>query len=78
MKEWIVSNYARDLISIKSPLWGEAMTIGSNPTAGRSKQPGTKRHILTDKKGIPLFLHIICKYTLDVKLVIDDVGWITR
>ncbi len=37
-----------DSISIKSPLGG--MT-GKNPT-DRSKL-GTKRHILTDKKGIP-------------------------
>ena len=28
------------------------MTVGSNPT-DRSKL-GTKRHILTDKKGVPL------------------------
>ena len=40
-----------DSISIKSPLGG-AMTVGSNPT-DRSKL-GTKRHILTDKKGVPL------------------------
>ena len=39
-----------DSISIKSPLGG-AMT-GSNPV-DRSKL-GTKRHILTDKEGIPL------------------------
>ena len=39
-----------DSISVKSPLGG-AMT-GNNPT-DRSK-PGTKRHILTDKKGIPV------------------------
>ncbi|MFI5406560.1 MAG: hypothetical protein ACHQ1D_08615 [Nitrososphaerales archaeon] len=41
-----------DSISIKSPLGG-AMTEGNNPTTDRSKM-GTKRHILTDKKGITL------------------------
>ena len=58
-----------DSISIKSPLGG-AMT-GSNPT-DRSKL-GTKRHILTDKKGIPLSAVMSSASTHDVKLVTDVV-----
>ena len=43
-----------DSISIKSPLGeGGDMTEGNNPT-DRSKLGQAKRHILTDKKGIPL------------------------
>lgn len=41
-----------DSISVKSPLGGE-MT-GHNPTTDRRSKLGTKRHILTDKEGIPL------------------------
>ena len=48
------------------------MTIGSNPTIDRSKL-GTKRHILTDKAGIPLSVVISSASTHDVKLVIDVV-----
>ena len=51
----------------KVPFRG-AMT-GSNPT-DRSKL-GTKRHILTDKKGIPLSVAISSASTHDIKLVID-------
>ena len=58
-----------DSISIKSPLGG-AMT-GNNPT-DRSKL-GTKRHILTDKKGIPLSAVISSASTHDIKLVTDVV-----
>src|SRR5215216_4178493 len=50
-----------------------AMT-GSNPT-DRSKL-GTKRHILTDKNGIPLSVDISSASTHDIKLVtavIDNV-----
>lgn len=47
-----------------------AMT-GNNPT-DRSKL-GTKRHILTDKKGIPLSVVISSANTHDIKLVIDVV-----
>jgi transposase len=46
--------------------------IGNNPTADRSKL-GTKRHILTDKKGIPLSVVISPASTHDVKLVTDVV-----
>ena len=56
-------------ISIKSPLWG-AMT-GNNPT-DRSKL-GTKRHILTDKKGIPISVVISSASTHDIKSVTDVV-----
>ena len=42
---------------------------GSNPT-DRSKM-GTKRHILTDKKGIPLSAIISSASTHDIKLVTD-------
>ena len=56
-----------DSISIKSPLGG-AMT-GSNPT-DRSKL-GTKRHILTDKNGIPLSAVITPANTHDIKAVTD-------
>ena len=47
-----------------------AMT-GNNPT-DRSKL-GTKRHILTDKKGIPLSAVISSASTHDIKLVTDVV-----
>jgi hypothetical protein len=46
------------------------MTIGSNPTADRRIKLGTKRHILIDKKGIPLYVVISSASTYDVKLVI--------
>ena len=50
-----------DSISIKSPLGGD-MTDGSSPV-DRSKL-GTKRHILTDKNGIPsICCYIISKHT---------------
>ena len=42
---------------------------GSNPT-DRSKL-GTKRHILTDAKGIPLSVVISSASTHDIKLVTD-------
>ena len=42
---------------------------GNNPV-DRSKF-GTKRHILTDKKGIPLLLLQHQQYTHDVKVVTD-------
>ncbi len=42
---------------------------GSNPT-DRGKL-GTKRHILTDKKGIPLSVVISSASTHDIKLVTD-------
>jgi Transposase DDE domain len=44
---------------------------GNNPT-DRSKL-GSKRHILTDKKGIPLSVVISSASTHDIKLVIDVV-----
>jgi transposase len=44
---------------------------GNNPTE-RSKQ-GTKRHILTDKKGIPLSVVISPASTHDINLVTDVV-----
>jgi len=47
-----------------------AMTAGNNPTIDRSKL-GTKRHILTDKEGIPLSVVISSANTLDIKLVTD-------
>ncbi len=59
-----------DSISIKSPLGG-ALT-GHNPT-DRSKL-GTKRHILTDKEGIPLSTVITSANTHDVTAVIDTVN----
>jgi hypothetical protein len=43
------------------------MTAGHNPTADRSKL-GTKRHILTDKNGIPLSVVISSASTHDIKL----------
>jgi len=48
------------------------MTVGNNPTDRRSKL-GTKRHILTDMKGIPLSVVISSANTHDVKLVTDVV-----
>jgi transposase len=58
-----------DSISIKSPLGGAK--TGNNPT-DRSKL-GTKRHILTDKKGIPLSAVISPASTHDINLVTDVV-----
>jgi len=48
------------------------MTIGHNPT-DRSKLGRTKRHILTDKNGIPLSVVISSANTHDIKLVTDVV-----
>jgi hypothetical protein len=49
------------------------MTAGSNPTTDRSKL-GTKRHILTDKKGIPLSVVISSSAsTHTIKLVTNVV-----
>ena len=45
---------------------------GHNPT-DRSKLGKTKRHILTDKKGIPLSVVISSASTHDIKLVTDVV-----
>src|SRR6185437_14693236 len=59
-----------DSISIKSPLG--AMTVGNNPT-DRCKLGKTKRHISTDKKGIPLSAVISSANTHDIKLVTDVV-----
>ena len=43
---------------------------GNNPTTDRSNL-GTKRHILTDKKGIPLSVVISTASTHDINLVTD-------
>ena len=48
------------------------MTVGHNPT-DRSKMGRTKRHILTDKNGIPLSVVISSANAHDIKLVIDVV-----
>jgi len=48
------------------------MTVGNSPTIDRSKL-GTKRHILTDKEGIPLSVVISSAGTHDIKLVTDVV-----
>ena len=48
------------------------MTVGNNPT-DRSKLGRTKRHILTDKNGIPLSAVISSARTHDIKLVTDVV-----
>ena len=45
---------------------------GHNPTTDRSKL-GTKRHILTDKKGIPISAIITSANTHDVTVAIDTV-----
>ena len=45
---------------------------GNNPT-DRSKLGGTKRHILTDKDGIPLSTLITSANTHDVTVAIDTV-----
>ncbi|HEY6536294.1 MAG TPA: transposase, partial [Candidatus Nitrosocosmicus sp.] len=45
---------------------------GNNPT-DRSKMGRTKRHILTDKNGIPLSVVISSANTHDIKLVTDVV-----
>ncbi len=46
---------------------------GSNPTTTDMSKLGTKRHILTDKEGIPHSVVISSANTHDVKLVTDDV-----
>ena len=46
---------------------------GNNPTTDRSKLSQAKRHILTDKKGIPLSAVISSAKTHDIKLVTDVV-----
>ena len=46
---------------------------GNNPTTDRSKLGKAKRHILTDKKGIPLSAIISSANTHDIKLVTDVV-----
>ncbi len=48
------------------------MTVGNNPT-DRSKL-GTKRHISTDQKGIPLSVAISSASTHDIKLVTEVVN----
>jgi hypothetical protein len=48
------------------------MTVGNNLT-DRSKLGQAKRHILTDKKGIPLSAVISSAKTHDIKLVTADV-----
>ena len=56
-------------ISTKSPLGLGDMTQGNNPT-DRSKLGQAKRHVLTDKKGIPLSVVITsATSTHDVKAV---------
>ncbi len=45
---------------------------GKNPT-DRSKMGRTKRHVLTDKNGIPLSVVISSARTHDIKLVVDVV-----
>jgi transposase len=46
---------------------------GHNPTTDRSKLGKAKRHILTDKKGIPLSVVISSASTHDIKLVTNVV-----
>ncbi len=46
---------------------------GNNPTTDRSKL-GTKRHILTDRKGIALSVVISSANTHDIKLVTDVIS----
>ncbi|HEY6537165.1 MAG TPA: transposase [Candidatus Nitrosocosmicus sp.] len=48
------------------------MTVGHNPN-DRSKLGRTKRHILTDKNGIPLSVVISSANAHDIKLVTDVV-----
>jgi hypothetical protein len=50
-------------------VWG-AITVGSNPTADRSKL-GTKRHSLTDKDGMSLSAIITSANTHDVNAITD-------
>ena len=60
--KWMWQSF--DSISIKSPLGGDDW---NNP-ADRSNL-GTKRHILTDKVGIPLSAVITSTSTHDIKAV---------
>ncbi|CAN5807706.1 hypothetical protein BH23THE1_BH23THE1_26220 [soil metagenome] len=61
-----------DSTSVKSPLGGAK--TGNNPSTDRSKL-GTKGHILTDKKGIPLSAVISPASTHDINLVIEVVDY---
>jgi putative transposase len=45
------------------------MTAGNNPIADRSKLDQAKRHILTDKNGIPISAFITSASTHDIKAV---------
>ncbi|MEJ7641554.1 MAG: IS5 family transposase [Candidatus Nitrosocosmicus sp.] len=47
---------------------------GNNPVDRRSKL-GTKRHILTDKEGIPLSVILSPASTHDIKMVTEVVGY---
>ena len=48
------------------------MTLGNNPTTDRSKLGQAKRHILTDKKEIPISAFITsAASTHDTKTVTD-------
>ena len=53
------------------------MTVGNNPT-DRSKLGRTKRHILTDKIGIPLSVVISSANAPDIKLVKDVVDRVIK
>ena len=46
---------------------------GHNPTTDRRSKLGTKRHILTDKEGIPLSIVITSANTHDVTTAIEIV-----
>ena len=70
MNNWYQLDMAIHRYHIHKVAFGGAMT-GNNPT-DRSKL-GTKRHILTDKKGIPLSAVISSASTHDIKLVTNVV-----
>ena len=70
MKSWYQLDLAISRFYIHKVTFRGAKT-GNNPT-DRSKL-GTKRHILTDKKGIPLSAVISPASTHDIKLVTDVV-----
>jgi len=56
-----------DSASTKAPLGGEA--TGPNPT-DRGKG-GTKRHVLSDRRGAPVAMHVTAANTHDMKALFD-------
>ena len=72
MKRLVLTGYGINRFYIYKVTFRGDMTYGNNPT-DRSKLVQAKRHILTDRKGIPLSAIISSAKTPDIKLVTDVV-----